>query len=141
MKRQIAGLSHACESEIELPDGEYLVRVSRARYRWDKNKPYYVIRFEVLEPPAHSTKPFQARVYCTVKALWKLNWFLRDFGYDAELLGRDELDERGLSGLTGVVRISNKIFNGHTVLNLDAFAPAERWAEMFGTSATGEEAA
>jgi hypothetical protein len=35
-------------------------------------------------------------------ALWKFNWFLRDFGYDIELLGRDEVDETQLIGLTGV---------------------------------------
>ena len=31
------------------------------------------------------------------KALWKLDWFLRDFGYDTELLGRDEVDESSSS--------------------------------------------
>ena len=36
----------------------------------------------------------RAALYCTPKALWKLSWFLRDFGYDTELLGRDEIDER-----------------------------------------------
>jgi hypothetical protein len=25
------------------------------------------------------------RLYCTPGALWKLNWFLRGFGYDSEL--------------------------------------------------------
>ncbi len=29
------------------------------------------------------------RLYCTPRAMWKLSWFLRDFGYDAELLGRE----------------------------------------------------
>jgi hypothetical protein len=28
------------------------------------------------------------------KALWKLNRFLRDFGYDTELLARDEVDDK-----------------------------------------------
>jgi hypothetical protein len=31
--------------------------------------------------------------------LWKLNWFLRDFGYDTALLGRDEVDEIQMTGL------------------------------------------
>jgi hypothetical protein len=140
MKRQIAGLSHAVASDDELLDGEYLVRIARVQYRWDKKKPYYVIRFEILEPAASASTRFNGRVYCSVKALWKLNWFLRDFKYDPELLGRDELDERALCGLTGVVRIAHKVFDGHTILSLEAFAPAERWIEMFGATA-GSEAA
>jgi hypothetical protein len=140
MKRQITGLSHAVASDDELLDGEYLVRIVRAQYRWDKKKPYYAIRFEILEPAASASTRFNGRVYCSVKALWKLNWFLRDFKYDPELLGRDELDESALCGLTGVVRIAHKVFDGHTILSLEAFAPAERWTEMFGTT-TGSEAA
>ena len=68
------------------------------------------------------------RLYCTVKALWKLSWFLTDFGYDADLLDRDELDEKALAGLRGVVRVSyTNTLNGHRLLNLEAFAPADRW--------------
>jgi hypothetical protein len=37
---------------------------------------------------------FSSRLYCTPKALWKLNWFLRDFGYDNELLDRTEVDDK-----------------------------------------------
>ncbi|SPF48202.1 hypothetical protein SBA1_820004 [Candidatus Sulfotelmatobacter kueseliae] len=62
--------------------------------------------------------------------MWKLNWFLRDFGYDAELLGRDEVDERQLVGLQGVVKISHIVFNGASLLGLDGFAPAGRWEEL-----------
>ena len=47
------------------------------------------------------------RVYCIAKALWKLGWFLRDFLYDPDLLGREEVDEKALSGLRGVVKISH----------------------------------
>ena len=141
MKRQIPGLSHAAQSDDEPPAGEYLVRVTRAQYRWDKTKPYYTLRFEIVEPAASATKTFTGRIYCSVKALWKLNWFLRDFGYDQELLGRDELDEKALCGLTGVVRISHKSFEGHTILSLEAFAPADRWTEMFGPKASESKAA
>jgi len=28
------------------------------------------------------------------ETLWKLNWFLRDFGYDPDLLSRDQLHEK-----------------------------------------------
>ena len=70
------------------------------------------------------------RVYCTPKALWKLSWFLRDFGYDTELLGRDEVDEKNLVGLRGVVKISHTVMNGTSLLNLDGFAPASQWEEL-----------
>ena len=40
-----------------------------------------------------------------------MNWFLRDFGYDTEMLGRDEVDETAV-GLKGVVKISHIFFNG-----------------------------
>jgi hypothetical protein len=70
------------------------------------------------------------RLYCTERALWKLSWFLRDFGYDAELLGRDELDEKALVKLLGVVKISHRVVNGASLLNLDGFVPAAQWEEL-----------
>jgi hypothetical protein len=36
---------------------------------------------------------------------------LRDFGYEVELLGRDEVNETQLIGLTGVVKIGNVILS------------------------------
>ena len=59
MKRQIAGLSHATQSNDEPADGEYLVRIVRAQYRWDKSKPYYIIRFEIIEPATSAHKDVQ----------------------------------------------------------------------------------
>jgi hypothetical protein len=73
-------------------------------------------------------------VYCTAKALWKLGWFLRDFLYDPELLGREEVDEKALSGLRGVVKISHTTTNGTSLLNFDGFAPASQWAELASAS-------
>ena len=64
------------------------------------------------------------------QALWKLSWFLRDFGYDTELLGRDEIDEKTLVGLRGVVKISHTVMHGTSLLNLDGFAPASQWEEL-----------
>ena len=64
------------------------------------------------------------------KPLWKLNWFLRDFGYDTELLGRDEVDETQLVGLKGVVKIGHIACNGTSLLRLGGFAPAGRWEEL-----------
>ncbi len=124
MRRQITGLHNAAFAEEEIPDGLYLAQVRRVQYRWHAQKPFYLVRFVVLEPKASAQVAFSARLYCTPKALWKLAWFLRDFGYDAELLGRDELDDKHLVGLQGVVKIAHTIVNGRTYLNLDAFAPA-----------------
>jgi len=56
--------------------------------------------------------------------------FLRDFGYDTELIGRDEVDETQLLGLKGVVKISHIVFNGASLLRLDGFAPFSRWEEL-----------
>jgi hypothetical protein len=75
-------------------------------------------------------KTVTGRVYCTPKALWKLTWFLRDFGYDTELLGRDEVEEKNLAGLRGVVKISHTVLHGTCVVNFDGFAPAIQWGEL-----------
>jgi hypothetical protein len=115
MKRRIPGL--------------YLVRVERIQYRWDKQKPFYAVRLAVVEPLQLAGTSLPGRLWCTERALWKLSWFLRDFGYDAELLGRDELDEKRMVGLTGVVKLSHATVNGRTYLNLDAFASAGEWDE------------
>jgi hypothetical protein len=130
MKRRLPGLSQAALPTSDIPDGMYLVRVERMQYCWDKQKPYYAARFEVIEPKGYAGMSLSGRLYCTAKALWKLSWFLRDFGYDAELLGRDELDEKAMVGLRGVVKISHAVVNGRTYMNLDAFAPAGEWDEV-----------
>jgi hypothetical protein len=62
--------------------------------------------------------------------LWKLNWFLRDFGYDHDLFLRDEIDEKALLDLTGVIKTSRTTLNGRSFLNLEAFAPAGNWEEL-----------
>src|SRR5712692_1561958 len=116
MKRRFPGLSQTA-SGTEPPDGLYLVRVDRLQYRWAKQKPFYVVRFSVLEPQRLAGTSLSGRLYCTEKALWKLSWFLRDFGYDAELLSRDELEEKELIGLRGVVKISCTTLHGRSYLN------------------------
>jgi hypothetical protein len=131
MKRYVSGLSQASVAPVEgLPNGLFLVRVERAQYRWHAQKPYFALVFSVLEPKALAGNRFTARLYCTPKALWKLNWFLRDFGYDAELLDRDEIDDKNLVGLSGVVKVSHAVVNGTSLLNLDAFAPASHWEAL-----------
>ncbi len=139
MKRRIPGLSQAALPMAEVPDGLYLVRVERMQYRWDKQRPYYKVQFDVCEPKQFAGTSLPARLYCTPKALWKLSWFLRDFGYDQELLGRDELDEKRLLRLQGVVKVSHTTVSGRTYLNLDAFAPAGEWDEFITVPPTGDE--
>src|SRR5512133_970698 len=126
MKRQLPGLHEA----TPFPDGFFLVRVTHAQYRSQADKPFVALVLQVLEPEPLRLRKISTRLYCTDKALWKLNWFLRDFGYDAELLGRDEVDERQLIGLQGVVKISHIVFDGASLLRLDGFAPAARWEEL-----------
>jgi hypothetical protein len=131
MKRYVSGLNQASASPVEgLPDGLFLVRIERAQYRWHAQKPCFAFVFSALEPKALAGNRFSSRLYCTPKALWKLNWFLRDFGYDSELLGRNEIDDRNLVGLSGVVKISHAVVNGTSLLNLDAFAPANQWEAL-----------
>lgn len=131
MRRHIAGLSTADAAPDQgIPNGVFLVRVERAQHRWHAQKPYYSCLFVVLEPMDMRGQRFSARLYATAKALWKLNWFLRDFSYDPELLGRDEIDDKNLVGLSGVVKVSHPVVNGTSLLNLDAFATKDRWAEL-----------
>ena len=128
MRRRIQGLHEADPSAASLVrDGLFLVRVDRAHHRWDSRKPFYLLRFSVLEPKELSGHSIAGRLYCTPRALWKLNWFLRDFGYDTELFEQDEIDDENLVGLRGVVRISHVVVNGTSLLNLDGFAPASQW--------------
>ncbi len=142
MRRRFQGLHQADQSAAaDIPDGCFLVRVDRAQYRWHAQKPYYILSFTVLEPGQLAGNTFTARLYCTAKAMWRLTWFLRDFGYDNELLGHDEVDDKHLVGLRGVVKISHTVFNGTTLLNLDGFAPETQWEELAATSkpASGAE--
>ena len=49
MRRYFESLRPADRSAIDsVPDGLFLVRVDRAQYRWNAQKPYYQIGFAVL---------------------------------------------------------------------------------------------
>ena len=111
MRHQIPGLHSRHRDSDTSFDGVFLVRVERAWYRRHQQKDW----------------SFFSRLYCTERALWRLHWFLRDFGYDADLLNRDQVDEKALLSLRGVVRTSHKILNGRSYENLDSFAPAGEW--------------
>ena len=149
MKRQLPGLADvARDSRPEIPDGIFLVRVDGARFRWHAQKPFYVFRLSILEPKDLVGFPIVGRLYCTAKAMWKLGWFLRDFLYDPELLAHEQIDEKALPGLRGVVKISHVVVNGVSLINLDGFAPASQWEELsaglvspVSSSQSSEEAA
>ena len=131
MKRQVPGLAETVrDSRPEIPDGIFLVRVEGAQFRWHAQKPFYVLRLSILEPDALAGRSIIGRLYCTAKAMWKLGWFLRDFLYDPELFAHEQVDEKALPGLRGVVKISHTMLHGISLVNLDGFAPASQWEEL-----------
>ena len=139
MRRHIPGLHSVRQDPETNLDGFYLVRVERAAYRWHRQKSFLELQFLVLEPKPSASRSFSGRLYFTDRALWKLNWFLRDFGYDAELLSRDQVDEKSLRDLKGIVRTSHTTLNGRSYQNLDAFAPASEWEGMPCSSVDADE--
>jgi len=135
MKRQVPGLADtARSSRPEIPDGVFLVRIDGAQFRWHATKPFYVLRLFVLEPRALTGHSIVGRLYCTQKAMWKMGWFLRDFLYDPELLAHEQVDEKALRDLRGVVKVSHTVINGISLINLDGFAPASQWEELSTSS-------
>jgi hypothetical protein len=134
MRRQIPGLHLKVQDGANRLEALFLVRVEWAFCRCHPQKPFLAIRFVVLEPKSFAARSFSGRLYCTEKTLWKLNWFLRDFGYDPDLLGQDQVDEKALRNLRGVIRTSYTTLNGRCFQNLEAFAPAGEWEELTYTS-------
>jgi hypothetical protein len=140
MRRHIPGLHATQQDQISELQGLFLVRVEKACYRWHPQKPFLALQFAILEPTAVNVRSFSGRIYCTERALWKLNWFLRDFGYDLDLLDRDQIDEKALLDLRGVVRTTFTNLNGgHSYQDLDAFAPAGEWATFPPENQAGAE--
>jgi hypothetical protein len=45
-------------------------------------------------------------------------------------LAHEQIDEKALPGLRGVVKISHTIINGISLINLDGFALASQWEEL-----------
>jgi hypothetical protein len=139
MKRHIPGLHSREQDRESLLEGLFLVRVDAASYRWYPQKPFLSVRFAVLEPQPFAGRSLAGRLYCTERALWKLNWFLRDFGYDSDLLSQDQVDEKALLRLRGVVRTSHVTLNGRPFQNLEAFAPAAEWEELSCETLAGRQ--
>jgi len=134
MKRRVRGLDDQAREEEEALEGVFLVRVERAFYQHHAQKPFFSLRFKILEPRQHQGQILSGRLYSTEKALWKLSWFLRDFGYNRELLARGEMEERALAGLTGVLKVSRVMVHGRPWLNLEGFAPAGDWEKYSGAA-------
>ena len=141
MKRHIPGLHKEQRTSDGALEGVFLVRVDRAFNRWHPQRPFYILRLAILEPKDYEGRSLTGRLYCTPKALWKLRWFLRDFGYDPDLMGRDEVDEKALMGLRGIVRIFYTTLNGRCFLNLGVFAPASEWDELSVSATSSQEVA
>ncbi len=130
MRRAIPGLHERSGNGTQHIEGVLLTEVERAFYTPHNQKPFFTVRFRVLEPAELAGKTVTGRIYCSERSLWKLRWFLEDFGYDTELLGRDEVDDKGLMGLRGVVKVSHMTFNGRSFTSFDGFASAGRWEEL-----------
>jgi hypothetical protein len=139
VKRQIPGLHAQQLKGDDTLEGAFLVRVDRVFFRWHPQRPFYILRFVILEPHEYQGRFFTGRLYCSQKALWRLRWFLRDFGYDEDLMSRDEVDEKVLLGLKGIVRISHTTLNHRTYLNLSGFAPVSEWEEISVAARRPEE--
>src|SRR5262249_10569943 len=110
MRRRVPGL-HQQIDRTPIPQGVFLVSVHRVLYI-NGQKPYFAVAFKVISPSAYADRQISTRLYCTERALWKLHWFLQEFQYDPRLLDQDEIDEKALLGLRGVVKISRASVNG-----------------------------
>ena len=123
MRRHLPSLDNQLPENL---DGTFLVRVSGATYRYS-GKAFLDLSFVVQAPQECAGTVLAGRLYCTPKALWKLHWFLRDFGYDAEMLSHGVLDDKLLIGLEGVVQVSRNRVHGRSCVHFDGFAPAAQW--------------
>jgi hypothetical protein len=126
---RIQGLSQVSERK-PLVEGSYRARVVRFGPAGHAPKPCRAATFLILEPAPYAGRFVRTRLYCHERALWKLRWFLNDFDYDAELLAADELDDRRVVGLEGVIRLAYWGNDGHRRLDVQGFAPSERWADL-----------
>ena len=129
MRMKIQGLSQVSERK-PLVEGSYRARVVRFGPAGHAPKPCRAATFLILEPALYAGRFVRTRLYCHERALWKLRWFLNDFNYDAELLAADELDDRRVVGLEGVIRLAYWGDDGHRRLDVQGFAPSERWGDL-----------
>ena len=129
MRTKIRGLSQMTKRS-PLVEGLYRARVVRFRSAGHAAKPCLAATFLILEPAAYAGCSIRTRLYCHERALWKLRWFLQAFRYDAELFAAEELDDRHVVGLEGVIRLVYWGDDGHRRLDVEGFAPSERWGDL-----------
>ena len=129
MRVKIQGLSQESQ-KVPLIEGLYRARVVRFEPAGHAAKPCRSATFLILDPPPYVGRYVRTRLYCHDRALWKLRWLLGDFGYDTELMAAEELDDRRVVGLEGVIRLAYWGMNGHRRLDVQGFAPTDRWAEL-----------
>jgi hypothetical protein len=128
MRTKIQGLSQTVNRN-PLVEGLYRARVVHFGPAGHAPNPCVAATFIILDPAPFAGRYVRTRLYCHDRALWKLRWFLQDFGYDAELLAADELDDRRVVGLEGVIRLGYWGNNGHRRLDVQGFAPSDRWSD------------
>ena len=126
MRRTVEGLRAPSHSLPSYPEGRVLATVHRVVYIHGA-KPYFAITFKVIEPREYAGRDVTSRLYCTNRALWKLQWFLRDFNYDAELLSAEQIDDKALIGLKGVIQVARESIAGRAFMNIKAFGPSASW--------------
>ena len=138
MRTHIQGLNQPSERK-PLAEGLYKARVVKFEPAGHAAKPCRMATFLILEPDTFSGRHVKTRLYCHDRALWKLRWFLSDFGYDPDLLAAEELDDRRVVGLEGVIRLSFWGLNGTRRLDVQGFAKLERWDELSQSSQPVEQ--
>jgi hypothetical protein len=126
---RIQGLNHPSE-RAPLVEGAYRARVVRFEIAGHAPNPCRAATFLILAPAGYAGRHVRTRLYCHQRALWKLRWFLSDFRYDPELLAAEELDDRRVVGLEGVIRLAYWGAENHKRLDVQGFAPTERWEEL-----------
>src|SRR5690349_11595383 len=134
MRAKIQGLSRVSE-RVPLVEGLYRARVVRFEFGGHSAKPCGAATFLILDPPRYAGRYVRTRLYLHDRALWKLRWFLTDFAYDSELFNADELDDRRVIGLEGIIRLAHWGNNGQRRLDVQGFGPISRWDELSGKAA------
>jgi hypothetical protein len=139
MTRQISGLHAISDHSLGLPSGSYLVQIMATTVTRSPRARLQVA-LRVLEPNPYAGARATVTLSCVRKHLWRVSWFLRDFGYDDELLDRDFVDPCNLKGLRGVVRISRQPSSNGEV-RLLASARADAWPSQPAVASTQDEVA
>ena len=127
------------DERSSLVEGACRARVVRFGPAGHAAKPCLAATFLILEPAAYAGCCIRTRLYCHDRALWKLRWFLRAFRYDAELFAAEELDDRHVVGLEGVIRLAYW-GDARRRLDVEGFAFSERWGQLSGEPQAGRAA-